>query len=92
MGAPPGMRGGVRGGGETKLHRSPKGVRTPAASNGANIVRELTVALAQSHAARLLHCGGSPALRRRRVRHGRDNRQREVVHATSLLLLNVALT
>ncbi len=50
----------MRGGGETKLEKSPNGVRTPAGSKGTNIVRELTVALAQSQAARSLHSGGRP--------------------------------
>ena len=60
--APPGIGGGMRGGGDTKLHRSPNGVRTPAGSKETNIVRELTVALAHSQAARSLHSGGRPVM------------------------------
>ena len=56
----------MRGGGDTKLQRSPNGVRTPAGSKGTNIVRELTVALAHSQAARSLHSGGRPDV------HGTD--------------------
>jgi len=65
--APPGIGGGTRGGGETKLQRSPNGVRTPAGSKGTNIVRELTVALAHSQAARSLHSDGRPEM------HGTDS-------------------
>ena len=55
------MLGGTRGGGETKLHRSPKGVNAPAGSKGTNIVRELTVAVAHNQAARPSHCSARPA-------------------------------
>jgi hypothetical protein len=58
---PPGMLGGTRGGGETKLYRSPKGVNAPAGSKGTNIVRELTVALAHNQAVGPVHSFARPA-------------------------------